>query len=492
MFAPSQISIMASIQKIPVEITFEILSYIDSQADLYHLLCTCRHLQACVTPELYRDVRIHSLPGQANQVASDRACLYRLYRLVCVILRKPDLASMVQSFSFEDYCSSDSEAVHELFGPHKEVDPLFLVKVMDRGFLGSDVRLVYEWLEALLNARSADPMLALLLPYLSRVEMLRLIFHTKTTFCDRMLASVIDYPGEIFPRSAFGCLRCVVGDQGTFATSMPLWDNFNLFFAMPSVTSVIGHCQLAGPAWTISKDGYSKSSRPHMTSNVTTIVLGGLQRQSEELTSLTMSCPSLTSLKLKWGHPSIPIKSADLLELMDAAMPAAPSLEKLTIEYRERITMVNSRRYRRAAFAEPLTDFTALKSLKLGMIFIFDLPCLQKRRDRRPLDLARKMGPAFECQLADILPVQLERLVVRRHRSERHVPLLLAIDNVFKQGEKFSALRSVVVESTYRSTHSLSADELRGPYVSLDADQDLLSRGLEIGIEFSSVYRCPK
>ena len=232
-----------------------IISHIDDQASLYHLLGVCRYFRPFVIHKLYRNIQIHSLPNRPDQLECGRKCLQRLCNLMYTILHKRHLAKLVESFSFEAYFMADVEEITLPRRPvcnyvqrlikracRKQHDDVLREEWLE-AVKKTDDTLREEWFEAVQKPSSADPILALLLPNFPRVTTIRLIFYSTTIYCDTMIYHVFRHSGKCFPKSAFKNLRHVMGDEGHHITAAPLWDNFQLFFGIRSIATIIGHTQ---------------------------------------------------------------------------------------------------------------------------------------------------------------------------------------------------------------------------------------------------------
>ena len=218
-----------------------------------------------------------------------------------------------------------------------------------------------------------------------------------------------------------------------------------------------------------------------------------MKRDAELLRTLVVVCDFLTTFELRWGHPKVLAKPYDLLQLTDTVMGSIPFLEKITLEYRGRVSLKHNISYLDARFSHSFADFSALTFLKLGMILIFDFPPLKSPQDWRPLDVAQLYAhEGVENRFPVILPPQLQTLVVRRHGRERQVPLLLNVENLFKARDQFGELKEVVGENTYDGSGARCCDELKEEWSCEDAVLELQRRGRNIGIEFSSIDNCPK
>ena len=488
----------ASFTTMPAEIVSEILGHISKKSDLIILLCVASFFKAHVLRFLYHNISIESLPGQPDQAASDFKCLQRLYSLTSLLMRpeNQEKASLVRAFSFEAYMDGKLKKEEQL--PPSQVDEI-LANAIHRGTIfpaDSPIYAAQGPAYAFEDPSCADYILALLLPHLSRLLSLRLVFHKNSRFCGRMLHIVTHLPGRLFPRTAFQSLETVIGDPGRFLTSRPLWDNFNMFLHMPSVVAVLGHQQRFRTNAQILHEVESFATLAPSSSRVRTLVLAGTKRQARELVELVRACAALTTLALGFGNPGYYTDPWELLDLTDAPVAAKSTLKSLMLGYRESVGWEQYFIERDVSFSRHFTSFAsfaALKVLKLGMVFVFDYQPLFDRRFETPLDMARALGPDIEHRLARIMPLQLEHLGIRRHEEERHLPLLRNVEHVLSQRGRFAGLKTIIVENMFNGGRwALACHELMEPSSHLNAGLELRKRAAEIGIWFMSVDNCPQ
>ena len=487
----------AVLAKLPAELIDQIVGNIPRKTDLINMLCTATFLRPHVLPQLYDSISITSFPGKLDQAASDFKCLQRLYIFTSLLMRpeQQHRATLVRSFNFETYMGSDHTNEHQAFLPRNQMDLLLLQAIQhgtvfptdSPGYLEKGYRYFLE------DPCCADYMLALLLPFLSSLVHLRLIFYRNSKYCDRMLHMITRLPGRIFPRTAFQNLKTITGDSGQFLTHKPLWENYNTFFHIPSVTTIIGHQQRFCPHAQLLDVAEPFVTVTPGSSQVNTIMLTGTKRQARELIMLVEACASLSLLALGYGNPGQFVSPWELLDLTDLPKAAQRStLESLCLAYRESVEPTEYFFSHDVTFAYPFTDFRALKVLKLGMMFIFDYQCFFFDGEQSPIEIARAVSELGQ-RLAGLLPPQLEHLVIRRHVDERHMPLLCNVEHVLSQKERFHELRSVVVENMFvGGCLSLACHELREPSIFSNASMELGRRAREIGVLFINVDNCPK
>ena len=481
---------------LPAELVADIVGRASEKADLINLLCVASFFIAHVLPSLYRNISIESLPDQPDQAASDLNCLQRLYSVTSILMRPQhqEKASLVRAFSFEAYMGSDVNNEERLSLPHKRFDSM-LANAIRRGTIfhaDSSAYLAQGNAHPFEDPACADYMLALL-PHLSRLVNLRFIFYKNSRFCDRMLHIVTHFPGRLFPRTAFQSLTTVVGDSGRFLTSSPLWDNFNMFFHVPSVTTIFGHQQRFPPNAHVVHEMESFITLAPNSSHVNTMAFFGSKRKARELIELVKACAAPKTLVLGFGNPEQVISPWELLDLTDLPMAARSTLECLVLAYRE-ITSLGPYFFdHNISFSRPFTSFAALTSLKLGMIFIFDYRSLFSSGEQTPLEIARISGLHVEHKPSRLLPPRLEHLAIRRHINERYAPLLRNIKHVLTQRARFPRLKTLVVENMYVGARlTLACQELEEPSRFLNASMELHERAKGVGILFMNIDNCPK
>ena len=335
-------------------------------------------------------------------------------------------------------------------------------------------------------------------------------FIDQTPFCNRMTR----YAGRglAYHHEAFQRLQQV-------STERPASTSFKESLALLGAPLVIIHSLSSGPelasAWAGRNNSYQANTVKSALSNLRIVHLqyrDDSSFTSNDLAYVVQSRRGVRSLNLDW-----PLDTTTGLAWnwcwrpsLDAILSrAADTLEHLSLEY----GVVRYLTEIRAAVERPqmqillpsLRTFSRLKTLKLGMAFIFGLGTITYRNFGDPVPSYTDYLP-YSHQLSSILPPSIETLYLVGHEFEMLAPLLLNAEKVLdiaQTGQKFLSLKSIIIENHCdpeqlekegRADHKLLfvARMNLGRYEDIEDVLGLQMRGSKIGVNIQWISQlCP-
>ena len=460
----------ASFLTLPYELKAAIFDEIADQNALFNLLRCSRLCYQVTRPFLYRNIKLSHFMYQHPKLRNSRKEHHFFpgaYRLTCSILRDPRLASFVRTFT-----------IVEGRKPIGNSDMILTINEIDR-HLQMAVRQICRffrneepWLKAIAASPDSEATLAVLLPSLPCLVRLNMGFSNKTPYCNRMLRDMgqgslysktkfrllwIDkktprhekklhkmYKRMDYPETAFQHLQKVSNGFSEWSFSYEL---VATFFKMTSLTSMSGRIEEVRNDPMNNNAGlvYLEELEP-ASSNISHISLERMETCiARDIFAMVRTCCALKSLNIEWKSDSyIYFESGSWLRLDVTLMPAAATLESLTLVYSDVRNWGSPFRRQIHDTLPSLSGFTRLKAVKLGMAFIFGTGNATKRA---PVRLESFLP--FTTNLSAMLPPCIETVHLVRHEEELQGPLLMNVERlveIAESGEAFAFLRTIIME----------------------------------------------
>ena len=476
-----------SLVDLPQELLLKIIDHVQDSNSLFNLLQCCHLTYDLALPQLYCDVEIWQ-PRHVNPFFR----FNRLYSFTCQILRSHERASLVKRFTFREvYAYVSSELGNGTTGQvsHEQVDENLQKVVCRARFSKTDEK---GWLRDLQSNNPTDALLAILLPSLPCLEHLNMAFPYTQRYYSRMLMSIVTRPGRVFPESAFERLKHVVipfSDRVGDHRATGIWPHqLNYLLRVPSLQSVSAHVYDENDHDVVFEDdekaaGASWDGEKLLSSNVSSLALESFILHSSMVELKVRMCSNLKSLKLHWVYTrgTDPVMAnGQISSIPHAITSASQKLESLSLTYTSwgaaRESLADSQMDSRCRIS--LTDYPNLRSLTLGMAWIFGLQLFH---------CTSNLENVSSGLLAQLLPSAIETLRIERGDIENVAPILPNIEAILleRQSGRFESLKSITLLDK-RSGMTLRG-KLQGKYPSIDLLGEVSDFATRLGVTFRRV-----
>ena len=439
-----------TLEALPTEILLEIIKKfrLDPKV-LINLACCCRQFHGLVMPQLYRDVSF------------DCANIEHIKGFACTILQHPSLASYVKTFTCH-YPEPDHPGglitPDHFFRPFQKQPKK--PREADLGQLKEEF-----WRLNLLNNESDNDVLDIIIPTLTQLTWLNLEYFGSlvASYC-----SGADYFKKIPILACYGprSLDHLTHLLTTFSerATNESWKCDNtwrhgisyhdaaLIFQLHTLQAFAGTMRRpdAGSVWEKYKMESYRSlmandqsiltlrDLPARSSAITYLELRDINMDPDDLTYMVRACTSLRTFLLEWTISGEEVKF-DTDKLGRCFESAKSSLETLSLEYCWNGEWFNDSLVKAVKPIAPLTEFVSIKSLRLGMLYVFGGREDESNKGLREGDITRHCA---------VLPPNVEVLYLTCiQRNPGSYPWLEYIDKVLDVSrEHFPRLNSIQIE----------------------------------------------
>ena len=442
-----------------------VIDMVGSQGSRYNFLRSCRFGYSHTLPILYRDVEFWTKSTLAHdQSRPQAACrevhhgtavspqFWSMYSFANCVLGNPNLAAHVKTFTLHGsmcICYERRDDVNRRY----EVSDMIRRAVERRALTRDGTR---EWLAQIGQGYDMDTLLTVILPALPRMEKLDCNIHECADWTLSMLSLfhlyIEDENGDqqpayktLLPPFAFSKLHTV-----TNQADMDFCRK-SLFLSLPAMKCLAGKCD--GYEYTddidvdfIDEIEYKSvdlpEERPYsVVEEINLHLVGNCLINVQEMIE---SCFALKTLKLTLTYPFHIFYA--LQRFRKALLPAQHTLETLELLY----TPIEPLTWEEEPMSLDLKQFTRLRSLKLGMAFVFGGPPLHQRDIYDPdSDWLNDRVACFDDSLTDMLPPTIETLYLRRYRGEAlsGIALFKSLGELLEKiPSRFPLLTSVTVD----------------------------------------------
>ena len=441
---------------LPPELQNHVISLIQDQATLYNLCQCSRVLHNLTIQHLYRDIKIkhEERSGKGGQLAAlfgegaECGFFQIVYDITVLILRKPERARLVRSFTLS------KEACPHSFPSRERIHNRIIVAIRQARWSPADGS---RQLRDIKRSLSIEALVAVLLPSLPQLERLKLTFSPATSFSipyyDRMLVDIVHRCGNL-PETAFEHLKSLMApsfDHVRFATtgSHPgqegIWPHQLLaFLESPSMRSIEGCLciydhRLPFPSLYDQLDRLEPAS-----SSVVSLVLESYYFDGKVIRVAVIACRALKTLELRLLKKLS--AASEIADLATAAVQASENLETLSVCYGSNEQTLDSQ-LRNISSAEryiiSLVGYPRVRNVTLGVFFLFG-PSLIMDASRDEGLLRNENGETILRRL----PAQIESLRIIVGHGEEKVPIFANMEAILwrKKEGSLQRLMSVIVE----------------------------------------------
>lgn len=439
-----------SLAACPPEIVSCVLANLQSPPTLCNLARCSRQLYLYVIPHLYRHIRIE------EGVREEELRNGKLRKLASLLIRRPDLARLVRHFTLHkarpsheraessqgsDYSEAseyeDFKEIREPADPRDiEVDRAFETAVHAWTLSRAEE---IEWLRELNfnDKHYQDPILALLLPALRKVE--KLVLDLKISiYVKRVMrrAASRDSPFDVFPFNinppfealkSFACPHDLHAASPSFIASL---------LQLPSIQEISGGFGNTWRDYELDEIRVPNSSLVRLESSsspLTSLDLSAYALSQSDLGYMLRAPKALRTFFYRLYFPA----QIDFINLHHALGPLETSLERLSLDYHDdyenchdmfMVPMLRSPEH--LGLMPSFINFKALKVFKSAALFFAETDDGTDRHGR-----------------IDIFPPNLETLHVTRFQA-RFESLLVALENLLTQKSppQIPSLKNIIPE----------------------------------------------
>ena len=430
------------ITSLPAEISNEILHEIDNPQAWLQLMQCSHYFHNLTLPHLYRDVTIKQYEGGGY----GNVLYWKSYVLACRVLRDRNVAALVRSISTLIMNRRQTRPARGL--PCDLLDKTIVHAI--NSLKGTEEE-IDSWFEAFHDSCDSQAAIAIMLPFLPNLQNLNITCDQKMRAASHCMRVLSQAPCE----SSFHALKQISVIQQhkqalTFDTSLAQ------LFTLPSLLELSILSPFPHDDLDDSESDVSQMTRGS-SSGITSLSLAETFMTPLHVSILTSACPKLKILNVSWNHGSTFLGSSEISETTGTEVETlSKSVLRPIRSTCGTLSLVYLRAQRRCGnyYIEetqdpltPLKDFRMLRSLTLGMAFIFGVQDHLFRAncgiDRAGIGLRK-----YKNCLTDLLPPYLESLKLVRHEPENIILLLKNVEELLiavKDGE-FQSLKVVDIE----------------------------------------------
>ncbi|PYI06716.1 hypothetical protein BO78DRAFT_109648 [Aspergillus sclerotiicarbonarius CBS 121057] len=403
---------------LPNDILLLVGEYVEDYRDRYNLLFVCRHFHDLFLRLVYQAA---SLKG-CSQTRSFSGAL----------LRRPELARAVRTLDFHDWhprsTFTPSPPSHEDLAPFTQWAHT----------LSHTAEEHMKW-EQDLRDNVEEAWIALLLPLVSNLRHLQLVYPRQNVYLDRMMQRAVKGEKPFDDQPAFRVLQDVslnhLADEDSRGSYQP--SQVLPFFRLPSMRafsadSVIESTRSQEEGPESAQPIESPTSGSSLISEITLNASNG----SQGMQSLVASCSSLKSFKYQHSDEHLLAEGFRPSAFFESLANSKDSLQTLWLDNNGThlpFTIAGANETHDEWFG-PLTEFTSLKDIRIR------LPNL--------LDVRYQYEPS--CPLTDVLPSSVESLYVEGCKENSLGMLVGQLKAVLnKRKTQFAGLKRLDIEGFF-------------------------------------------
>ena len=380
-----------SLSHLPPEILSCIVANVQSKSALLNLALCSHGFYTNVIQHLYKHIEVCDLFPEGVERHPQ---FQPLQNLASLLLRRPDLAQHVRSWTMRDANGLKSRQTRRESKTLRtaQVDTVLKTAIKASSFSGVEET---EWLEHCSWIDHGDAILALLLPVLHNLQTLDLNLSYTSSYIERALgrASCGEKPFDTKP-ALKGLTNFMATSAETKRRMKP--DYIAVSMPLPSICAIYGHS-----LGSIYDDEGDKrlAELPIASSNLTHLELRNCTMNKPDITYLLRIPKNLTTFIYDLGSGHLSYCDITPEDIFNALAPQEHCLENLWIDYNQRFEEEWMADYDSDS-TDPggsFSRFECLKVLKIAAVFLFG-------------GLENKN--ATGRQLADLLPDTLHTLHV--------------------------------------------------------------------------------
>ena len=436
------------ITSLPAEIINEILHVIDDPYTLLQLMQCSRYFHDITVPHLYRDVTVHQYCVEGGSSKYTEVLYWKSYGLACRVLSESKTAALVKSLSVL--------GVADIRWGQTRPGRGIPCNLLDRNVVHAinSLQITDEerdsWFEAFHDCCDSQVAIAIMLPFLPNLQRLNVIYDQDTS------PQCIEVLKQTPCDSSFQALKQVSVRQD-YGIGLSFDASLAQLFKIPSLLE-ISLDMLRSFTPFLGSESIAVRDMGVSSSNITTLSFTDTSMDPEDFGEILLACRTLKVLNIGWYHARIFLGDSrddghesggtEMETLRKTLQSVSSTCEVLCLEYLR--AQRKNGNYHIEVLQDPLKPlehFLTLKSLTLGMAFIFGVQHhlfrANRVKDRAGLDLQK-----YKNCLADLLPPHLEKLRLIRHEPEDIILLLKNVETVLSvvKNGSFRSLRVIDVE----------------------------------------------
>lgn len=434
---------------LPNDVLLLIGDQLESHADRWNLTFVSRHFHDLFVSLLYRGVRLNSWR--------------HAYSFLCAITQRSPLTRAVHELDLSGW---QRELIPQEDWHSLQSSPILKDGVEASSFSPDETA---QWNEHLAAGRG-DAWVALMLPLLSQLRQLHLVYCTHTICLNRIMQRAIDREGPFKSQSVFQHLRKVtlhhqkdvdhpaaqedVGNHSSHSPSALLLS----FFRLPSMRSLVAN-SVVDP--TSDDLDFNANGTKHSHSGLSSITEIDLHHSSGNhgMEALIASCQDLQSFKYQHSDSHLASQGYIPTAFYRSLTRSKRTLQTLWLDHygdHYAFTSAGLNQTHDEWFGS-LADFSALREIRIRLPNLLDI-----RYQNEPT------SPLINC-----LPGSLEILYIEGC-EERHLGMLVSqLRTVVKNSRsRFPRLRYLDIEGAFQTPSSDEIGDTRDP-VSSPADHTI-------------------
>lgn len=424
---------MAGLLQLPNDVLLIIGEQLENHGDRWNLVLVSRHFHDLFLSLLYRTARLNNW--------------HNAYSFLCAITKRPSLARAARDLDFRDW---QAERIAHEDWKMLQRSTTFTDLVTLESFSWKETA---HWKEDLAKGRG-DAWLALMLPFLSQLRRLHLVYSTPTSCLSRIMQRAINGQRPFQSKPALQHLHEVYlyhqedPDQPTTQDDSEQGSNSALlrpFFRLPSIRSIIAHSVIDPTPDNLESDAGEAEQWPSGISSITEI---DLRRSSGNrgMEALIASCANLKLFKYQHSDSHLASHGYQPTAFYRSLTRSKRTLQALWLDHygdHHPFTSAGLNQTHDKWFGS-LADFSALRELRIRLPNLLDI-----RFQSEPTTL-----------LVNCLPGSLESLYIEGC-EERHVGMLVSqLQAVVKnRRSRFPHLRYLDVEGAFQNASANEHDD---------------------------------
>ncbi|KAJ5742819.1 uncharacterized protein N7511_011220 [Penicillium nucicola] len=422
---------------LPNDVLLLIGEQLEQKSDCWNLVFVSRHFHNLFLPFVYRRVSLRNWPDASS--------------FLHAILDRPALARAVRELDLSDWLASIVSDEHD-----KKITESAQVKQWLRYLSHSDSE-SRQWTEDL-GQGLGDAWAALILPLLSQLRILRVIYASTSSWLDEIMRRAIQCQRPFEMQPAFQYLQEIflhrwdnLNRHGNWAASEEQQPASNIllpFFRLPSVR-VITADSVVDPSMAITSPEQTTQNAIAGCSSITEIDLRS-SSGNHGMEALVLSCADLKSFKYQHSDSHVLSHGYQPSAFYHSLSHSKRSLETLWLDHHGShfpFTAAGLNQSHDEWFGS-LVDFTALRELRVRLPNLLDI-----RYQNEPTT------PLLEC-----LPSSLATLYIEGC-EERNLGMLVSqLQIVVKNRQtRFPKLNRINVEGAFQNVRSGDDDRMTSP-----------------------------
>lgn len=419
--------IRLSISHLPAEILSCVIANVRSKSALLNLAVCSRGFYTHVVPHLYEHIEVCALNSEG--VHTDPH-FQPLQNLACLLLRNPDLAQHVRSWTMRDANGMKTRQTQRQGKTPRTVQVDEVLKAAIKASSSSEVEET-EWLQHASWVDHGDAILALLLPVLVKLQTLDLKLSYTSTYIIRALQKASRGEKPFDAKPALECLTNLMATPAEIRYGMST-DYIAASMPLAAIRAIYGH----GLGSILDDEGNaSLAVLPSASSTLTHLELRNCKMNQPDITHLLRIPKALTTFIYDLGSGHLSYCDVVPQDIFDALVTQEHCLENLWLDYNQRFE------------EEWMSDYDTDSNLPRGSFSRFK--CLQVLRIAAMfLFGGQGNNDATGRELADLLPTTLHTLHVSNCDDNFPSTLHTLEELILHKDDYVPELRTIVLKGS--------------------------------------------